>query len=221
MNIHIENSWNEILQEEFEKPYFKQIIQFLEEEKKNGKAIFPFEKDIFNAFNYTTFHNIKVVLIGQDPYHNEGQAHGLCFSVQHTEKLPPSLKNIYKELEQDLQIPITKNGDLTHWAKQGVFMLNASLTVEKNKPMSHAKIGWEQFTDTIIKNISGKKEHVIFVLWGKFAQQKEALIDKTKHTILTAAHPSPLSAHKGFWGSKHFSKINKILSSKNQSEIKF
>ncbi len=214
MNVNIEHSWKAVLQDEFEKPYFEQLVRFLKQEKSIGKKIYPEGKNIFNAFEQTPFDKVRVLLLGQDPYHGVGQAHGLCFSVQKGVKPPPSLVNIFKELQSDLQIPIPSNGDLSHWAAQGILLLNASLTVEEGKPLSHANIGWQIFTDAVIKAVSDKKDNVIFILWGKFAQQKEALIQTQKHVILRAAHPSPLSAYHGFFGCKHFSKINELLDEK-------
>jgi uracil-DNA glycosylase len=211
MEVNIEPGWKEELKSEFSKPYFKEIIDFLQKEIKAGKAIYPPEDLIFNAFNCTPFSKVKVVIIGQDPYHNSGQAHGLSFSVPDKISTPPSLLNIFKELHNDLNIPIPKTGNLKRWAKQGVLLLNASLTVEANTPMSHSLAGWHLFTDEVIRHISAHKEHVVFMLWGKFAQNKTSLIDETKHKILKAAHPSPLSAYHGFWGSKHFSQTNSWL----------
>ncbi len=214
MNVNIEPTWKEVLKDEFEKDYFVQLVRFLKQEKAIGKKIYPEGKNIFNAFELTPFDKVRVLLLGQDPYHGEGQAHGLCFSVQKGIKMPPSLVNIFKELQNDLHISFPAHGDLTHWATQGILLLNTSLTVEDGKPMSHANIGWHIFTDAVIKTVSDRKEKVIFVLWGKFAQQKEKIIDAHKHIILKAAHPSPLSAHNGFWGCKHFSKINEYLDEK-------
>jgi len=211
MDVKIEASWKEVLQEEFCKPYFQQIVEFLKVEKTQGKIIYPPGSLIFNAFNTTPFGKVKVVLIGQDPYHGPGQAHGLCFSVQNGIALPPSLQNIYKELHNDIGIPIPKTGNLTHWAEQGVFLLNASLTVRAGDPMSHSRIGWATFTDAVIQIISSQKKNIVFLLWGKFAQDKQMLIDTTKHYVLKAAHPSPYSADKGFFGCKHFSKTNEYL----------
>jgi uracil-DNA glycosylase len=176
-----------------------------------GKTIYPPGQLIFNAFNKTPFDNVKVVLIGQDPYHGPGQAHGLCFSVQTGVTTPPSLINIYKELNADLGIPIPDHGNLTKWAEHGVLLLNASLTVRANEPMSHARIGWAEFTDTVIKKVSDLRQHVVFLLWGKFAQEKQVLIDETRHLVLKAAHPSPYSANNGFLGCRHFSKTNEYL----------
>ena len=211
MDVKIEDSWKEALQEEFCKPYFQQIVEFLKVEKAQGKIIYPPGSLIFNAFNTTPFGKVKVVLIGQDPYHGPGQAHGLCFSVQNGIVLPPSLQNIYKELHNDIGIPIPKTGNLTHWAEQGVFLLNASLTVRAGDPMSHSRIGWATFTDAVIQIISSQKKNIVFLLWGKFAQDKQMLIDTTKHYVLKAAHPSPLSASSGFFGCRHFSKTNNFL----------
>lgn len=219
MDVSIEQSWKEELKEEFDKPYFEKIVHFLKEEKKAGKVVYPPGKLIFNAFECTPFNKVKVVIIGQDPYHNPGQAHGLCFSVADNVPPPPSLVNIFKEINSDLDIPISRTGNLEKWAKQGVLLLNASLTVEANKPMSHSQIGWHIFTDEVIKHISKDKEHVVFLLWGKFAQNKEVLIDASKHKILKAAHPSPLSAHNGFLGCGHFSKTNNWLQEMGEKPI--
>ena len=221
MKINITENWKLVLKDEFEKTYFQKIISFLDHQKKLGKTIFPEETLIFNAFNQTSFEDIHVVILGQDPYHGSNQAHGLSFSVPDGIKIPPSLKNIFKELGSDIGKEIPKSGNLFHWAKQGILLLNASLTVEENKPMSHSKIGWNLFTDAVIKKISQEKTNVIFILWGKFAQEKEKLIDPEKHFILKAAHPSPLSAYNGFWGCKHFSKTNELLKSIKKEEIKF
>lgn len=221
MKINITENWKLVLKDEFEKTYFQEIISFLDHQKKLGKTIFPEETLIFNAFNQTSFEDIHVVILGQDPYHGSNQAHGLSFSVSDGIKIPPSLKNIFKELGSDIGKEIPKSGNLIHWAKQGFLLLNASLTVEENKPMSHSKIGWNLFTDAVIKKISQEKTNVIFILWGKFAQEKEKLIDPEKHFILKAAHPSPLSAYNGFWGCRHFSKTNELLKSIKKEEIKF
>ena len=218
INPKIEESWKILLSDEFNKNYFTELKQFLLEEKKQH-AIYPRGSDIFNAFNFTPFEKIKVVILGQDPYHGNGQAHGLSFSVPDGVKKPPSLKNIFKELAEDLQIPIAKTGNLTSWAKQGVLLLNATLTVRSKKAGSHQKKGWEKFTDAIIQKISTEKKGVIFLLWGRFAQDKVKLIDKNKHQILTAPHPSPFSAYSGFFGCKHFSKTNAILKEQGLIEI--
>ena len=214
MDVKIEASWKEILKGEFSKPYFQQIPLHIKTEKSQGKIIYPPGSVIINAFNTTPFNKVKVVILGQDPYHGPGQAHGLCFSVQQGVPQPPSLMNIFKELQDDIGITIPNHGNLTHWAEQGVFLLNASLTVRAGEPMSHSKIGWAEFTDTVIKIISELKKNIVFLLWGKFAQEKRVLIDQTKHCILRSVHPSPLSAHAGFFGCKHFSKTNEYLISK-------
>lgn len=211
MDVKIESSWKEVLKSEFTKPYFQQIVLHIKTEKLQGKIIYPPGPFIFNAFNTTPFDKVKVVILGQDPYHGPGQAHGLCFSVQNGIPPPPSLVNIFKELYDDIGISIPDHGNLTHWAEQGVFLLNASLTVRAGEPMSHSKIGWAEFTDIVIRKISGLKEHVVFLLWGRFAQEKKMLINESKHLILKAAHPSPLSAHAGFLGCRHFSKTNEYL----------
>jgi uracil-DNA glycosylase len=219
MDVKIDPSWKDVLQEEFKKPYFSEIVAFLKKEKLAGKTIYPAGPNIFNAFNYTSFDKVKVVILGQDPYHNPGQAHGLCFSVPEKVSPPPSLINIFKELHEDLGIDIPNSGNLEKWAKQGVLLLNAALTVEAHDPMSHSKIGWHYFTDDVIRIISEQKENVVFILWGGFAKSKQALIDKSKHLILTAAHPSPLSAYNGFFGCHHFSKANQWLQEKGLKPI--
>jgi len=211
MDVRINETWKKVLKSEFSRPYFLEIVNFLRTEKMAGKTIFPPGGLIFNAFNTTPFDKVKLVLIGQDPYHGHGQAHGLSFSVQNGVVPPPSLMNIYKELQSDLGCKIPTHGNLTHWAEQGLLLLNASLTVRANEPMSHSKMGWTNFTDAVIRKISEEKEHVVFLLWGKFAQEKQALIDETKHLVLKAAHPSPYSANNGFFGCKHFSKANEWL----------
>jgi uracil-DNA glycosylase len=212
MDVKIEPSWKAELKEEFKKPYFLQIATFLKTEKALNKVIYPPGTLIFNAFNQTPFNKLKVVIIGQDPYHGAGQAHGLSFSVQNCIKPPPSLVNIYKEIQRDIGIAMPKEyGNLTNWAQQGVLLLNAALTVRDGEPFSHAKFGWADFTDSVIQKISDKKKGVVFLLWGKFAQDKQVLIDETKHHVLKAAHPSPFSADKGFFGCKHFSKTNEFL----------
>lgn len=211
MDVKIEASWKEMLKSEFTKPYFLQVATHLKTEKLTGATIYPPGQMIFNAFNHTPFNDVKVVILGQDPYHNPGQAMGLSFSVPDGVPPPPSLVNIYKELHTDIGMTIPKTGNLTPLAKQGVLLLNAILTVRANEPASHSKIGWMNFTDAVIKKISDEKANVVFVLWGKFAQDKQVLIDATKHHILKAAHPSPLSAHNGFFGCKHFSRINQLL----------
>lgn len=210
--VAIAESWKPILQQEFDKPYFVALIGFLKKEKADGKTIFPPGSQIFAAFDYTAFNDVRVVIIGQDPYHGQGQAHGLCFSVNKGIAVPPSLQNMYKELKTDVEgFEIPNHGDLSHWSKQGVLMLNATLTVEKDKAGSHQGKGWEEFTDAVIKAVSTQKENVVFILWGKFAQSKARLIDDSKHLILMAAHPSPFSAYNGFFGCKHFSQTNHYL----------
>lgn len=219
VNPQMEEGWKKILSEEFTKEYFLHIKEFLKKEKAAGKVIYPPGPSIFNAFNQTPFDKVKVVILGQDPYHGKGQAHGLCFSVQHGIKPPPSLVNIYKEIYSDLNLPIPNHGNLEQWAQQGVFLLNAILTVEAAKPASHRNIGWETFTDAVIKILSEQKKGLVFLLWGKFAQDKAMLIDSGKHHILTAPHPSPYSANSGFFGCKHFSKTNEILQKKGLEPV--
>lgn len=211
MNVQIETSWKNLLLKEFSKPYFLQIAAHLRSEKATNITIYPPGPLIFNAFDTTHFDKVKVVILGQDPYHGDGQAHGLSFSVPDGIKPPPSLANIFKELKQDIGMPIPSSGNLTAWAKQGVLLLNAVLTVRANEPASHAKIGWMDFTNAVIQKISTEKKGIIFLLWGKFAHEKQVFIDATKHYILKAAHPSPFSADKGFFGCKHFSKTNELL----------
>ncbi len=220
MEVHIHPSWQKVLKSEFNKTYFQQIVTFLKTEKALGKTIYPPGPLIFNAFNSTPFEEVKVVILGQDPYHGEGQAHGLSFSVPTGVKPPPSLANIFKELATDIGSDMPENyGNLTKWAQQGVLLLNAALTVRAGEPLSHAKYGWADFTDAVISKISDHKTGVVFLLWGKFAQQKQVLIDETKHHVLKAAHPSPLSAHTGFFGCRHFSKTNTLLMNDHQTPI--
>lgn len=211
MDVKIEPSWKALLQDEFKKPYFKQIVDHLKTEREQGKTIYPPGSLIFNAFNQTPFDQVKVVILGQDPYHGAGQAMGLSFSVPRGIMPPPSLVNIFKELQEDTGMRTPQHGDLTAWARQGVMLLNASLTVRAADPMSHSKIGWHHFTDAVISKISQQRTHVVFLLWGKFAQEKTKLIDGSKHLVLKAAHPSPLSAHNGFFGCRHFSRTNEYL----------
>jgi uracil-DNA glycosylase len=211
MDVKIEESWKSVLKNEFSKPYFLEAVTFLKTEKALGKVIYPPGSLLFNAFNTTPFEKVKVVLLGQDPYHGKGQAHGLSFSVPQGIKPPPSLINIFKELHSDTGVPIPDHGNLSKWAQQGVLLLNACLTVRENDPLSHSKIGWTQFTDSVISTISATKKNVVFLLWGKYAQEKQALIDETKHLVLKAAHPSPYSANNGFFGCRHFSKANDYL----------
>ena len=219
MEVSIEAGWKDELRDEFNKEYFTKIVSFLKDEKKAGKTIYPPGSLIFNAFEKTPFKKVKVVILGQDPYHGPGQAHGLSFSVPHNVPPPPSLVNIFKEIHEDLDIPIPSHGNLEKWAEQGVLLLNASLTVEAHKPMSHSNIGWHIFTDAVIKKVSDDKAHAVFFLWGKFAQSKETLIDTSKHLVLKTTHPSPLSAHYGFLGSRQFSKANKWLVDKGIKPI--
>ncbi len=207
----IDESWYQVLKEEFEKDYFRNLKNFLVEEKKKH-TIYPPGNQIFAAFDSTPFDKVKVVILGQDPYHGPGQAHGLCFSVNAGVKHPPSLRNIYKEIENDLGIVYPKSGSLIPWTKQGVLLINATLTVRAHQAGSHQKKGWEQFTDAVIQKLSEQKSGLVFLLWGSFAISKSNLIDQSKHHILSTVHPSPLSAHRGFFGSKHFSKTNELLS---------
>ena len=217
-NIQLEEKWKNVLQDEFEKNYMQKLRKFLIKEKVDY-TIYPKGNDIFCAFNSTPFYNVKVVILGQDPYHGERQANGLSFSVSEGIKTPPSLVNIFKEIDRDLGIKNYGKGDLTHWAKQGVLLLNATLTVRKDEVGSHQNKGWEEFTDKVISSISELKEGVIFLLWGKFAQNKQKLINNKKHHILISPHPSPLSAYRGFLGCGHFSECNRILKTENMEEI--
>ena len=217
-NVKIEESWKAVLEGEFEQPYFQSIASFLRKEKEQGKTIYPLGSLIFNAFNTTPFSNVKAVVLGQDPYHNPGEAMGLCFSVPKGVRAPPSLQNIYKELNTDLGLPIPKHGDLTQWAEHGVFLLNAMLTVEHKKPASHQKIGWQTFTDAVIRKLSQEREGLVFMLWGNFARQKRVLIDGSRHLILEAAHPSPL-AGGAFFGCRHFSKANDYLKQQGKEPV--
>lgn len=210
MKVQIESGWAEVLKEEFDKEYFLKIVDFLKLEKSKGKVIFPPGSLIFNAFDLSPWEATRVVILGQDPYHGNGEAMGLCFSVPKSIKIPPSLKNIYKEIQSDLGFPIPEHGDLSSWATQGVLMLNASLTVEKDQANSHKNIGWHQFTDQVIQKLSSQKSYLVFLLWGNYARSKKVLIDETKHLILESPHPSPL-AGGGFFNQKHFSKTNQYL----------
>ena len=219
--IQIEPGWRLALLDEFEKPYMVQLKKFLKSELDKKKRIFPKPSEYFAAFNETPIENVRVVIIGQDPYHGEGQAHGLCFSVKENVKVPPSLLNIYKEIHRDLGMPIPQSGDLTHWARQGVLLLNATLSVEAGKAGSHQKKGWETFTDRVIEVLSEQGQDIVFVLWGSYAQKKGEIIDRTKHIVLESSHPSPLSAHRGFLGCGHFSKINQFLQQKGQDPIEW
>jgi len=218
IDVKIENSWKNQLINEFSKPYFTELINFIKQEYQKHK-IFPKGQDIFKAFDLCNFSKTKVVILGQDPYHGENQANGLCFAVNNGQKLPPSLQNIWKEIEADFSTKTTWHGDLKSWANQGVLLLNATLTVRANSAGSHQKKGWEEFTDAVIKQLSTEKSNLVFILWGKYAQAKGQIIDKQKHLILEAAHPSPFSAHNGFFGCKHFSKTNNYLIKTNQTPI--
>ena len=217
-NPLIDTDWEFILQDEFRKQYFKKLTEALNNERKKY-TVFPSKGRVFNAFKLSSFSTTKIIILGQDPYHRKGQANGLCFSVSAGKKLPPSLHNILKELQSDLKIPITRNGNLENWANQGVLLLNSILTVRENAAKSHQNLGWEKFTDTVIAKLSEKKNGLIFLLWGAFAQKKLLLIDTQKHYILKTSHPSPLSVYKGFWGCRHFSKTNNLLIKNNQTPI--
>lgn len=220
-SVQLDESWKKLLNEEFDSSYFASLKTFLIAEKNSGKTIYPPGKQIFAAFDATPFDKVKVVILGQDPYHGPGQANGLCFSVNRGVKPPPSLVNIFKELQADLNIPIPSHGDLSAWAQQGILLLNATLTVRAHEAGSHQNKGWEVFTDKTIQAISKNKTHVVFILWGRYAQSKRALIDESKHHVIASAHPSPLSAHNGFLGSKPFSKTNAYLISKGIPPIDF
>ena len=213
-----ENGWRNIIEGEFNKLYFNKLVNFIKSEYLQNK-IYPAQKDIFRAFDFCPFSKVKVVILGQDPYHGEGQANGLCFSVDEKNLLPPSLRNIFKEIESDLKIIPKSNGDLSRWAKQGVFLLNATLTVRADNPGSHQKKGWEEFTDAVITKLSSEREGLVFMLWGNYAKKKGQYIDRNRHLVLEAQHPSPFSAHNGFLGCKHFSKANEYLKLKGLTEI--
>jgi len=217
--IDLEPGWLAQLEPEFDQPYMRQLKQFLLQQKQQGRVVYPASKQIFNAFNSAPLDRVKVVILGQDPYHGPGQAHGLCFSVQPGVALPPSLKNIFKELQRDLQCPPPPNGCLQAWAEQGVLLLNATLTVEQGRAGSHQNQGWEQFTDRAIARLNEARDGVVFMLWGSYAQKKAALLDGQRHLILKAPHPSPLSAHRGFFGCGHFSRANDYLCSRDQTPI--
>ena len=220
MNVKIDPTWLPLLQEEFDKPYFAQLTNFVRQEYAT-KTIYPEGKNIFNAFNLCPFSNIKVVILGQDPYHEPGQAHGLCFSVQDGIAFPPSLQNIFKEISSDLGVPIPTSGNLERWARQGVFLLNSILTVEAHKAASHSGKGWEIFTDRVIEIVSQNADHVVFMLWGNYAKNKGKVIDTNKHLILNTVHPSPLSVYRGFFGCKHFSKANEYLVKNGKTAIEW
>ncbi|HRD82229.1 MAG TPA: uracil-DNA glycosylase [Saprospiraceae bacterium] len=217
-NVKIEAGWKAALAGEFEQPYFEAIASFLRSEKAAGKVVYPPGGLIFNAFDSTPFDQVKVVILGQDPYHNPGEAMGLCFSVPRGVKVPPSLVNIYKELQADLGIPAPGHGDLSSWTRQGVFLLNAMLTVERNRPQSHQNIGWQTYTDAVIRTLSERREGLVFMLWGNFARKKKTLIDTERHLVLESAHPSPLAGN-AFSGCRHFSKANAYLESKGAAPV--
>lgn len=218
MDVKIAVSWKKQLSEEFQKPYFEQLIGFVKSEYKSH-TVYPPGKEIFRAFDECEFSDVKVVIIGQDPYHGPGQANGLCFSVHEGVRVPPSLVNIFKEIHTDLGKPIPASGELERWTEQGVLLLNATLTVREGSPGSHQNKGWETFTDAVIKKISDERQNVVFLLWGAYAQKKGEIIDRNKHLVLMSAHPSPFSADRGFFGNKHFSKANAYLKSKGLKEI--
>lgn len=220
MDIKIAPTWKSHLDEEFDKSYFKQLVEFVKSEYQTA-TVYPPGKEIFRAFDACSFDDVKVVIIGQDPYHGPGQANGLCFSVRDEVRMPPSLKNIFKEIQNDLGKPIPKSGDLGRWAEQGVLLLNATLTVRASSAGSHQNKGWESFTDAVIKKISDEKKNVVFLLWGSYAQKKGEIIDRNKHFVLMSAHPSPFSADRGFFGCKHFSKANDYLKAKGLKEIEW
>lgn len=218
MNVQIETSWKEKLADEFEKPYFKELTDFVRQEYKT-QVCYPPGNLIFNAFNLCPFDQVKVVIIGQDPYHGPGQAHGLCFSVNDRIPFPPSLQNIFKEIQADLGKEVPATGNLTRWAQQGVLLLNATLTVRAHQAASHQRHGWEEFTDAVIRKLSQERDHLVFILWGAYAQKKGAVIDRERHLVLTSAHPSPLSAYHGFFGNKHFSLTNAYLEQYGKTPI--
>jgi uracil-DNA glycosylase len=220
MDVKIEESWKNVLAEEFEKPYFDKLTEFVRSEYRT-KTIYPPARLIFNAFDQCPFSRLKVVILGQDPYHGPGQAHGLCFSVNDGVDFPPSLRNIFKELNGDVGKPVPSSGNLTEWARQGVLLLNATLTVRAHQAGSHQKKGWEEFTDAVIHRVNALKEHVVFILWGSYAIRKGEFIDRSKHLVLISVHPSPLSASRGFFGNKHFSKANDFLLSHQQQPVKW
>lgn len=219
MNLSLEQSWEKYLGEEFGKPYMAELFAYLKEEKKKGKIVYPSENHILEAFRLTPFDKVKVVILGQDPYHGKGQAHGLCFSVNKNIKIPPSLVNIFKELKDDMNVEIPTHGCLESWAKQGVLLLNTVLTVEDGKAGSHHKKGWEKFTDKVIEVLNKEKEHLVFILWGSPAHKKASHVDESKHLCLKSVHPSPLSVYRGFMGSKPFSQTNAYLRKNNLPEI--
>lgn len=219
MDVKIDASWKEVLQKEFEKDYFTRLTSFVREEYAGTTPIYPPAKLIFNAFDHCPFNEVKVVILGQDPYHGVGQANGLCFSVNKGVAFPPSLMNIFKEIQSDLGTPIPQDGDLTRWSDQGVLLLNATLTVRASQAGSHQKRGWEEFTDAAIRELAERRENIVFILWGSYAQKKGAFIDRSKHLVLTSPHPSPLSAYQGFFGNHHFSRANRYLVEHGKKEI--
>ena len=218
---NLESSWLAQLSDQFDQPYWHQLEQFLASQLQAQKIIYPTENDVFNALNATSYEAVKVVILGQDPYHGEGQAHGLSFSVPRGQRIPPSLKNVFNELHRDLQLPLPDHGCLQSWAQQGVLMLNAVLTVEQQQAGSHAGKGWELFTDAIIARLSGSRSGLVFMLWGAYAQKKGRLINQDKHCVLSSSHPSPLSAHRGFLGNQHFSKANQYLTANHKAAIRW
>ena len=220
MEVRIDQSWKEHLQTEFDKPYFKSLTDFVKEEYARG-TVYPPGRFIFNAFDLCPFDRVKVVIIGQDPYHEPGQAHGLCFSVQEGVQFPPSLRNIFKEIRDDLGKPVPVNGDLTRWARQGVLLLNATLTVRAGMAGSHQGKGWEEFTDAVIRELNASRDGLVFILWGSYAKKKGAVIDRSRHLVLSSAHPSPLSAYNGFFGNHHFSLTNKWLTDHGETPIEW
>ncbi|MBR5455975.1 MAG: uracil-DNA glycosylase [Bacteroidaceae bacterium] len=219
MDVRIENGWKEVLKDEFEKEYFRKLTSFVKAEYSGKSPIYPPAKLIFNAFDHCPFNKVKVVILGQDPYHGAGQANGLCFSVNKGIPIPPSLLNIFKEIEQDTGTPVPQDGDLTRWSEQGVLLLNATLTVRASQAGSHQKRGWEEFTDAAIRQLSTMRENIVFILWGSYAQKKGAFIDRNRHLVLTSPHPSPLSAYQGFFGNHHFSRANEYLKEHGQKPI--
>ena len=219
MNVKIDASWKEVLHNEFEKEYFTRLTSFVKEEYTGPTPIYPPAKLIFNAFDHCPFNDVKVVILGQDPYHGAGQANGLCFSVNKGVAFPPSLMNIFKEIQSDIGTPIPQNGDLTRWSDLGVLLLNATLTVRASQAGSHQKRGWEEFTDAAIRELAERRENIVFILWGSYAQKKGAFIDRRRHLVLTSPHPSPLSAYQGFFGNHHFSKANEYLVQHGKKEI--
>lgn len=219
MDVRIDVSWKAVLQKEFEKDYFARLASFVREEYAGTTPIYPPARLIFNAFDHCPFNEVKVVILGQDPYHGAGQANGLCFSVNKGVAFPPSLMNIFKEIQSDIGTPIPQDGDLTRWSDQGVLLLNATLTVRASQAGSHQKRGWEEFTDAAIRELAERRENIVFILWGSYAQKKGAFIDRNRHLILTSPHPSPLSAYQGFFGNHHFSRANSYLAEHGKKEI--